>query len=329
MSSDNNQEQEDLQALLTELSTAIDENDDYAFEQLVATKRINVNSLRDEDHGGLSPLMEAVIKKDSLNIAKYLITEAKADVNLMNADNDLCPLSMAISCGNPEGVKLLVENGAKLKNGLFDAIIAAAVHSDMLAYIISKGGDVNARDPQFGKTPALMSVLCSTEENLECLKMLKQAGADFYTTDKAGKNLFHLLASKSDAEIVVKTANCLMEIGVLDGDEDVIAKVRTLVNARDKSQMGFTPLHEAVSVMNVAAVELFVRQFKADTTIKTLACDGNGDREMSCADILDAAQRETEEGDDDESDVEEAMEEINKIRAILGIESDDVSKDDE
>jgi ankyrin repeat protein len=111
----------------------------------------------------------------------------------------------AASRGHFEVVKLLLEKGANVNAKQPDdgrtALIWAAEtgHSEVIRLLLEKGADVNAKQMRFDFT-ALMEA--SMRGDAESVKLLLEKGADVNAKDYSGNTALGMAKQRSLAEIV-------------------------------------------------------------------------------------------------------------------------------
>lgn len=96
------------------------------------------------------PLLNTAIRKEKLEIARYLI-ENGADVNAISLDRGYSALMDAVWCGSEDGVRLLLDNGAKLniinKDGQTMLILAVgAGRTEICKMLVESGEDPDIKD---------------------------------------------------------------------------------------------------------------------------------------------------------------------------------------
>eukprot|EP00960_Hanusia_phi_P071257 767509-Hanusia_phi.AAC.5 len=105
-----------------------------------------------KDRWGNTPLQDAVNANQGPVI--QLLVQWKSELNTENSSDKLCN---AASIGDLDTLKLMLEHGLSPNVGNCDErtplhLASAEGHSKVVEYIMSKGGDVNARD-RWGRTP--------------------------------------------------------------------------------------------------------------------------------------------------------------------------------
>lgn len=123
-------------------------------------------------------LLHDNIYYDNYEIAKYLVTERGADVNILN-QFDETTLQFAIQHSTLDTVKLLVENGADItkignNQGIPYVFYAYKYKKEKFDYLLHKISDINMLDNN-GKT--LLWNACN-DNDIETIKMLMDMGAN-------------------------------------------------------------------------------------------------------------------------------------------------------
>jgi ankyrin repeat protein len=114
----------------------------------------------------------------NLEEVKRLIEEVKIPIDVTDPGSNDTPLMIAISTGNLDIVKYLVDHGANLeaKNYSDNTILGIAVlgkHFDIVEYLVEHKANVNT--PQLGRTPL---ALAAEVGSLEIVRYLIEHGAD-------------------------------------------------------------------------------------------------------------------------------------------------------
>jgi len=156
---------------------------------------INVNNAH-----ALTPL-SAAIHSENADMVSYLISKG---VNLNVTFSKLTPVYYATILGSFDVVKVLVDAGAdftKKSNTHFSPLHGAVKtkHKDIVAFLLSKGVDVN--EAYDGDKKTVLFVACEIG-SLEIVKMLVDAGADWNITRKDGKTAYDVAISKNHNDIV-------------------------------------------------------------------------------------------------------------------------------
>lgn len=117
-------------------------------------------------------------------------------------DAGLDPVRYAIAGGNVGIVKEFMEHGYSLPT---DAVRYAVPSrsTNMLAFLISKGCDVNARDRR-GTPPLMVACLHSHSNALEMVKMLVENGGDVEVKDNRGKTVYDTINSGNVTSVTIK-----------------------------------------------------------------------------------------------------------------------------
>jgi ankyrin repeat protein len=139
--------------------------------------------------------------------------------------------------------KALIDGGAEVNGRGYPLNAAARTgQAEMVALLIQRGADVNARD-LIGNPPLVEAVLSSN--GVEVAKMLLAAGADPYAQEKTCGTALHLAAQQGN----VAMAELLLAVGM-----DI--NVRAGPNA---CYPGSTPLHEAARHTQFAMVDYLIQ----------------------------------------------------------------------
>ncbi|MCD4783719.1 MAG: ankyrin repeat domain-containing protein [Candidatus Eremiobacteraeota bacterium] len=131
-------------------------------------------------------------------VASHLVNLEPKLVHAKDKDG-WTPLYVAISWGEIEMVKLLIDNGADVnaKNKGITPLHGAAIggKTDSVMLLIDNGADVNAKDKKYGSTPLYDAAINS---NLEIAKILLDNGANVNARDKDGQTLLSRVKNNTD-----------------------------------------------------------------------------------------------------------------------------------
>jgi len=138
-------------------------------------------------------------------ILEYLIKKG-ANVNAVPISHggiSASALSTAISFGDLEKIKILVENGANIeyqtKDGKKVSLIVDATYSrHILEYLIQKGTNINYQNEK-GETALIRSV---SSKNLSSVKILMKNKADLSLKDKQGRTALDIAKTGKDKDII-------------------------------------------------------------------------------------------------------------------------------
>jgi uncharacterized protein len=168
---------------------------------------------------GSSPLAEAA-RVANLNLVKMLL-DAGADPNRANEDGET-PIMLAARTGNVKAAELLVGHGANVnasENFRHQTALmwaAAEIKPEMVAFLISKGADVNARaeandwpnqmtsEPrvQYRPTGGLTPLLYASRAGCRgCIEALLKGGADIDLPNPDGMTPLMMAIDNSHYEV--------------------------------------------------------------------------------------------------------------------------------
>lgn len=146
---------------------------------LLELKEIDVN--KSNIHGKSSLFIAS--QKGHLEIVKLLVECEEIDLDKLD-DKSQTPLYVACSTGKLAAAKLLVENGANIEKanriGNTPLMIASRWHPSIVAYLISKGANVNTVNKD-KRNPLFFAV---STNNIESVKALIDERSDFNAIDK-------------------------------------------------------------------------------------------------------------------------------------------------
>ncbi|CAG8976382.1 hypothetical protein HYALB_00006155 [Hymenoscyphus albidus] len=218
-----------------------------------------------------------------VDVLKALLERQDIDVNFSShADTMTSPLLCAVSAGDLECVKILVDKGASLDTKTQDGqtiiyIAAWRNHLEVVEYLFSKKEVQNQIDTQdaLGQTPLLRAISYGDLSMVECLL---DHGADTGCMNEDGENAISMSASKGFEDIfaalVKKGANpqlrdkeskCPLMLAAKYGN---LTMIKTLIekygfDPQSKSADGSTPLYEAVAVGAPEEVIELLLKYKA------------------------------------------------------------------
>jgi len=182
--------------------------------------------------------------------------------------------------GDLERVKQLVESGADV-NSVGDHGMGPLLNFTpaVTEYLLSKGADPN-RQTNEGGHAVLLGI--AYFNNLECVRLLLQAGADpNVVVPETGENALHScligLGQNVSAADRHEVAKLLVEHGT-NPNQRTIPGIPSLAFWRDVRTRGETPLHRAAAYASEETVKLLLES-GADKSIR----DANGDSPQSWA----------------------------------------------
>jgi len=123
---------------------------------------------------GQLPLYLAM-REDSTKVAEALLASPQLKIDAVNRAGET-PLMMAALQGRLEWTRRLVERGAKVQRPGWTPVhyAAAGPNVEVLAYLLDKGGEINAVAPN-GNTPLMVAARYGAEDSV---KLLLSRGAD-------------------------------------------------------------------------------------------------------------------------------------------------------
>ena len=151
---------------------------------------------------GNTPLTYAC-EKGFLDIVKYLIEEANADIwkTTNNAQSSLCT---AVIFGHFDVVKYLCEKEPTLINPSMNAPLQVASFMgryEIAEYLLNHGADIEAKNPECGKTPLIFAAT-GWMPRLRVLQLLVEKGhADINAVDDEGKSALAYAIETDDQEV--------------------------------------------------------------------------------------------------------------------------------
>lgn len=156
-------------------------------------------------------LHHAIISEATLEIVKKIIETSNEDIEDINAQTDdgVTPLMVAVSRGNKDIVKLLIEKkcNLKLKDSSGNTALYYADDLEILQLLIDAKANVNIQNKE-GETPlhALIKYSNDNEESYNLIQKLIEAEADLDLTDKHGRTpLYYAAKDKELAKILLQS----------------------------------------------------------------------------------------------------------------------------
>lgn len=184
--------------------------------------------------------------------------------------------------------KLGIEPNITTKKGNtpLHALAYKAKDTDVLAYFLSKGVDINTQD-HTGRSALTNAVQWGTTKNIQ---FFVDKGADIFVKDKQRNNLAYYLIQefkankpeKFDQKLAIlstkgfdilqtqEDGNTLFHLALDQNNIEILKKVKAFgidVNAKNKD--GITPLHKAAMTAKDESVLKYLLSIGADKTIKT------------------------------------------------------------
>ena len=187
-----------------------------------------------------------------------------------NDDYDMSPLAHACFYGNPELVKILLDNGANINQpaGYFARNTPLMIASewgeaDVIRVLLGHGANLEDKIQIFEYTP-LIAACNNGHDKEEAVKVLLEAGADMMARDNVGRTCIHLAAFKNNINIIRLLVSKGMDVNIqtsisghtplhmvcmVSPSNNKVETARVLlelgadINAQDG--MGNTPLHQA------------------------------------------------------------------------------------
>ncbi len=214
----------------------------------------------------------AIIHKQT-DIARILIRDADIDIN-DQGHNDMSALENAISDGQVEAVRMLLQEGANGAGKLHSAITYGQ-KIEFVKMFIQEGDDVNA--VSYEHTPLMLAAECLSEEivrilldegadvnagksaliivaqqndsSVEIVRMLIQAGVNVHAVDEQGNNALTYAARNGHVEIVKELLKAIGDVKLCDkraliaavknGYVEVVKELlQAGMNVRDKNDLG-------------------------------------------------------------------------------------------
>lgn len=121
------------------------------------------------------PGLTIAMQEHSLRAAKMLLAQPGLKIDALNAAGESA-LMMAALKGDTEGVKLLLERGAKVNQPGWSALhyAASGPEPEIVGTLLERGAEVDAVSPN-GTTPLMMAAQYGSEDSV---KLLLERGAD-------------------------------------------------------------------------------------------------------------------------------------------------------
>jgi len=121
------------------------------------------------------PGLTTAMQEHSLRAAKLLLAQPGLQIDALNAAGESA-LMMAARKGEAEGLKLLLERGAKINRPGWSPLHYAAGGPDpeIVRTLLDRGAEIDAPAPN-GTTPLMMAAQYGSEDSV---KLLLQRGAD-------------------------------------------------------------------------------------------------------------------------------------------------------
>ena len=224
-----------------EIFDSIDSEDEENIKDILSKRKLPIWDYRDKENKNSTVLNISVYKK-SFNITKLLIEYCKNNNSskleeFLNASNDdgLTPLHYASFKGEISIVKLLIENGANIKQKTTNGL--------NVIHYCSQGNKVNI----------LIYFYLKLREKTNNVKKEYEL---FKEKDKAGSSPLHWAVYSGSEDILLY----LLNLDIFDSEEEK----RNFINGKDSQK--YTPLHLSVASKSVRIL-MHLLQNGADTSI--------------------------------------------------------------
>ena len=121
------------------------------------------------------------------NFLEYLLVDCQLNINV-KYEGGSSLLNIAITTGDPQSAKLLLEKGISINNRLDngETPLMEAIRlsrSDIVRMLLDKGADMEAKDKE-GRTSLMIAI---AEEKMELMKILIDKGAEIEAQDTMGR----------------------------------------------------------------------------------------------------------------------------------------------
>jgi ankyrin repeat protein len=187
--------------------------------------------------GNANDMLWEAVRNNNIDNAKIAIRKGAYVDYIQDKLLDATPLCIAVSNGNVELVKLLVDNGADINiRSSFDGHtplywLPKKNPKEIIDLLIEEGADVDVKDYLGGKTPlfyALFHSIFSDKDYKKIAQALIDNGADINAEDINGNTILHACAGDKDS---MDSIDFLLKNGA---------------NVNSKNYSGETPLHGAL-----------------------------------------------------------------------------------
>jgi ankyrin repeat protein len=228
-------------------------NGDIAAVKAQLTKE----TLEARDKRGATPLMHAAAFGNLATLK--LLVEAGADVNARNTSDATALLWCA---RDPEKARFLIEHGADVnvqsKQGRTPLMVASMERggSSILALMLEKGADVNAKNPRIGS--ALSEAAKAGEVN--SMRLLLAKGADPNATDFVGRTpLMAAAGAKSPEAVRLLLQNSVDVNAVTKVPQGVAMRTINIIKNGLPNRTKLTALHNAAAYGPVESVRYLLK----------------------------------------------------------------------
>jgi len=204
------------------------------------------------------------IKREDITELRTLVQSPFGNLNskprlwiyeVLSETNESTPLEVACKLGNPEIVKMLLENGAKVNYTHWDKsrsqgsplMNAVSSQSDkrlqVTKLLVEYGADVNYEDVAHNDAlSCLVYASFERDDTIEIIEYLEQNGMDLYKRYSTSENTLLHKACENDSFVViqylVKHRGFSVNVVNADGDTPLIYFLR-FASSRDKNTLLF------------------------------------------------------------------------------------------